>query len=109
VGRGSEASFCVLLYQHPISEIAKQRLSIMRDTQDGFVIAEQDLQIRGPGDVLGVRQSGLMQLRVADLIRDQHLLTMVQVVARQLIEASPELIPMIALRWVGAQQQYLAV
>jgi ATP-dependent DNA helicase RecG len=109
VGRGDAASFCALLYQHPLSEIAKQRLSVMRETQDGFVIAEQDLQMRGPGDVLGVRQSGLMQLRVADLIRDQHLLSIVQTVGQQLIKDHPELISKIAGRWVGAQAQYLAV
>ena len=109
VGRGEMASFCVLLYQHPLSDIAKQRLSVMRETQDGFVIAERDLQIRGPGDVLGVRQSGLMQLRVADLIRDQHLLSVVQTVGQQLIVNHPELIAKIAARWVGAQAQYLAV
>lgn len=109
VGRGDVASFCVLLYQHPLSNVAKQRLSVMRETQDGFVIAEQDLQMRGPGDVLGVRQSGLMQLRVADLIRDQHLLSVVQTVGQQLIKDYPELIAKIAGRWVGAQVQYLAV
>lgn len=109
VGRGDQLSFCVLLYQHPLSDIAKQRLSVMRETQDGFVIAEQDLQMRGPGDVLGVRQSGLMQLRVADLIRDQHLLAVVQTVGQQLIKNHPELIAKIAGRWVGAQVQYLAV
>ncbi len=109
VGRGDVASFCVLLYQHPLSDVAKQRLSVMRETQDGFVIAEQDLQMRGPGDVLGVRQSGLMQLRVADLIRDQHLLSVVQTAGKQLIDNHPELIAKIAARWVGAQAQYLAV
>ncbi len=109
VGRGDAASFCALLYQYPLSDIAKQRLSVMRETNDGFVIAEQDLQMRGPGDVLGVRQSGLMQLRVADLIRDQHLLSVVQAVGQQLIDNHPELIAKIAARWVGTQAQYLAV
>ncbi|MCX7125778.1 MAG: ATP-dependent DNA helicase RecG [Gammaproteobacteria bacterium] len=108
VGRGVDASFCVLLYQHPLSDIAKKRLSLMRETQDGFLIAEQDLQMRGPGDVLGARQSGLMQLRVADLIRDQHLLSMVQTVSVQLIHEYPHLVPLLMARWIGAELKYLS-
>lgn len=107
VGRGEDASFCVLLYQHPLSEIAKQRLTVMRETQDGFVIADEDLKMRGPGDVLGVRQSGLMQLRVADLIRDQHLLPVVKAVSQELMRDNPVIISKIAARWIGQSVQYL--
>ncbi|MBS0286543.1 MAG: ATP-dependent DNA helicase RecG [Proteobacteria bacterium] len=71
VGRGSEASFCILLYQSPLSEMAQARLKIMRQTQDGFVIAEEDLTLRGPGEVLGVRQTGELQFKVADFKRDK--------------------------------------
>ncbi|OGT46853.1 MAG: ATP-dependent DNA helicase RecG [Gammaproteobacteria bacterium RIFCSPHIGHO2_12_FULL_38_11] len=107
VGRGSQASFCVLLYQPPLSDIAKKRLSLMRETQDGFVIAEQDLKMRGPGDVLGARQSGLMQLRIADLMRDQHLLSIVQTVSQQLISDHPAVVPLLMQRWIAAEIKYL--
>ncbi|MCX7121343.1 MAG: ATP-dependent DNA helicase RecG [Gammaproteobacteria bacterium] len=107
VGRGSEASFCVLLYQHPLSDIAKKRLSLMRETQDGFVIAEQDLQMRGPGDVLGARQSGLMQLRIADLMRDQHLLSIAQALSQQLISHHLISVPLLIQRWIAAEIKYL--
>jgi ATP-dependent DNA helicase RecG len=107
VGRGSDASFCVLLYQYPLSDIAKKRLVVMRETQDGFVIAEEDLQMRGPGDVLGARQSGLMQLRVADLMRDQHLLPSVQKVSQLLVNAYPQSVSLLTQRWVGAEIKYM--
>ena len=107
VGRGDEASFCVLLYQHPLSDVAKKRLSVMKETQDGFVIAEEDLQMRGPGDVLGVRQSGLMQLRVADLMRDQHLLPLVQSASQQIVKDYPHIVPLLTKRWIGGQSKYM--
>jgi len=107
IGRGSAESFCVLLYQHPLSDIAKKRLTVMRETQDGFLIAEEDLQLRGPGDVLGARQSGLMQLRVADLMRDQHLLPMVQRASEGLIKEYPDLVALLMRRWIGAEIKYM--
>jgi ATP-dependent DNA helicase RecG len=70
VGRGSEASFCILLYQSPLSEMAQSRLQVMRESTDGFVIAEADLALRGPGEVLGTRQTGMIRYKVADLVRD---------------------------------------
>ena len=70
VGRGSTQSYCVLLYQAPLSFMAQERLDVLRKTHDGFVIAERDLQLRGPGEVLGTKQTGLARLRIADLIRD---------------------------------------
>lgn len=109
IGRGSKASFCVLLYQNPLSDIAKKRLSLMRETQDGFLIAEQDLQMRGPGDVLGARQSGLMQLRIANLLRDQHLLSTAQSVTSILLDHYPDIIPLLMQRWIGNEIKYLHV
>lgn len=84
VGRGSAESFCVLLYQQPLSKTARERLAIMRETTDGFKIAEKDLQLRGPGEVLGAKQSGLIQMKIADLIRDSYLLPAVQQAASQI-------------------------
>ncbi|MDP1573720.1 MAG: ATP-dependent DNA helicase RecG [Coxiellaceae bacterium] len=107
VGRGKEASYCVLLYRHPLSTVAKQRLSVMRESQDGFWIAEQDFQLRGPGDVLGVRQSGLMQLRVADLARDEALLPTVQLMAQALSQDHADIAALLTARWIGAAEKYL--
>lgn len=78
VGRGSAASHCVLLYHPPLSQIGRERLGIMRETSDGFVIAEKDLELRGPGEMLGTRQTGLLQFKVADLMRDADLLPAVR-------------------------------
>ena len=107
VGRGTDASYCVLLYQHPLSDLAKQRLSVMRESQDGFWIAEQDLKLRGPGDVLGVRQSGLMQLRVADLARDESLLPTVQLIAQELSQHHSDIAVLLTARWIGAAEKFL--
>jgi ATP-dependent DNA helicase RecG len=85
VGRGSAASACVLLASHPISAVAKERLGIIRDTQDGFEIARRDLLLRGPGEFLGARQSGLPMLRFADLERDADLLEMARQIAGQML------------------------
>jgi ATP-dependent DNA helicase RecG len=84
VGRGSTESFCVLLYQSPLSQNGRARLQVMRDSNDGFVIAEKDLELRGPGEVLGTRQTGLLQMRIADLQRDAELLPAVRACAEQL-------------------------
>src|SRR5438045_594001 len=84
VGRGSIESYCLLLYQSPLSHHAKERLAVMRETTDGFKIAQRDLEIRGPGEVLGTKQTGDISLRIADLIRDSDLLQTVQQVADQL-------------------------
>lgn len=108
VGRGSLASFCVLLYKAPLSMQAQQRLSIMRDSQDGFKIAEEDLKLRGPGEVLGQRQSGLMRFKVADLLRDQLLVEQVRSVGQQLSKNYPESIDAIVNRWLSHQFAYLS-
>lgn len=107
VGRGSAASYCVLLYQAPLSQQAEQRLKIMRDSCDGFYIAEEDLKLRGPGELLGTRQSGLMSFRVADLLRDQALIPTVKKVGEQLVVDAPETVEKIIQRWLGAQLTYL--
>jgi len=106
VGRGSAASSCVLLYQSPLSQMARQRLETMRETNDGFVIAEKDLELRGPGELLGTRQTGLAQFRVADLGRDADLLPQVQDIGERLLRESPELAQRIVARWVGGAVRF---
>ncbi|MDG2519869.1 ATP-dependent DNA helicase RecG [Lysobacter soli] len=106
VGRGSAASSCVLLYQAPLSQMARQRLETMRETNDGFVIAEKDLELRGPGELLGTRQTGLAQFRVADLARDADLLPQVHEMGEKLLRESPELAERIVARWVGGAVRF---
>ncbi|UTA55305.1 ATP-dependent DNA helicase RecG [Lysobacter soli] len=106
VGRGSAASSCVLLYQAPLSQMARQRLETMRETNDGFVIAEKDLELRGPGELLGTRQTGLAQFRVADLARDADLLPQVHEMGENLLRESPELAERIVARWVGGAVRF---
>jgi ATP-dependent DNA helicase RecG len=98
----------VLLYQPPLSQLARERLETMRETNDGFVIAEKDLELRGPGELLGVRQTGLAGFRVADLARDADLLPQVQELGAQLLAQSPELAEKIVERWVGGAARYAA-
>ena len=106
VGRGAEQSFCVLLYREGLSQNARRRLEVLRESQDGFVIARRDLEIRGPGEVLGTRQTGELQLRVADLVRDQHLLADVQRCAELLRRDHPEAVDPLIARWLGARTRY---
>lgn len=106
VGRGSAASTCVLLYQPPLSAMARQRLETMRATSDGFVIAEKDLELRGPGELLGTRQTGLASFRVADLSRDAGLLPEVRALADRIMAESPALADRIIARWVGGAARY---
>lgn len=109
VGRGERQSHCVLLYQLPLGETAKMRLQIMRETQDGFVIAQKDLSMRGPGEVLGTKQSGLMRFRIADIIRDNSLLDDVNQLGQQLTREYPELVPSLIERWIKEADRYGAV
>ncbi len=109
VGRGSVASHCLLLYQNPLSEIGKQRLGIMRDSNDGFYIAERDLEIRGPGQVLGTQQTGLMSFRVADLIRDASLLEQVKFAAEVIQKDYPGHVGPLIQRWLGDRENYANV
>jgi ATP-dependent DNA helicase RecG len=106
VGRGLAASGCVLLYRPPLSALARERLKVIRETCDGFEIARRDLELRGPGELLGTRQTGLAQLRVADLIRDADLLPGVQKTAERLLGSYPEHVAALAARWVGAGERY---
>jgi len=106
VGRGSTASTCALLYQPPLSLMAKRRLETMRATNDGFVIAEKDLELRGPGELLGTRQTGLPSFRIAELSRDAALLPQVRALANQIMADSPELADRIIARWVGSAARY---
>ena len=106
VGRGSAASSCVLLYQPPLSAKARERLATMRETSDGFVIAEKDLELRGPGELLGTRQTGLAGFRVADLARDADLLPQVHALGERLLAASPDVAARIVARWVGGAVRY---
>lgn len=109
VGRGSAASHCVLLYGSPLSQNSRERLRVMRESSDGFYIAEQDLLLRGPGEVLGTRQTGEMQFKIADLQRDSHLLPEVKDAALLLMSDYPQLCNALVQRWLGNNQQYLQV
>jgi len=106
VGRGSEQSFCILLYETPLSQHAKIRLQTLRETNDGFVIAEKDLEIRGAGELLGTRQTGSISFKVADLIRDQHLLPVIDGCATKLAATTPEHIEPLIDRWIGSKENY---
>lgn len=106
VGRGSAASHCVLLYHPPLSQIGRERLGIMRETCDGFIIAEKDLELRGPGEMLGTRQTGLLQFKVADLMRDADLLPAVRDAAQALLEHWPQHVSPLLERWLRHGQQY---
>jgi ATP-dependent DNA helicase RecG len=106
VGRGTGASTCVLLYRAPLSQLARERLKAIREISDGFEIARRDLELRGPGELLGTRQTGLAQLRVADLMRDADLLPRVQETAELLLGAYPDNIAALAMRWIGSAERY---
>ncbi|MCG6968258.1 MAG: ATP-dependent DNA helicase RecG, partial [Gammaproteobacteria bacterium] len=106
VGRGSQHSVCVLMYQAPLSQTARQRLDIMRQTNDGFLIARKDLELRGPGEVLGTRQTGIAQYRIANLQRDQYLLDYVAKTANVMLNDYPQCITPLIKRWLGYSTQY---
>ncbi|MFP4138290.1 MAG: ATP-dependent DNA helicase RecG [Halomonas sp.] len=103
VGRGATASFCVLLYHPPLSDHSRERLAVMRETTDGFRIAEKDLELRGPGEVLGTRQTGLAQMKIADLERDADLLDRVAPLAEALMVTHPEASRPLIRRWLGEE------
>ncbi len=109
VGRGSQQSACVLMYQAPLSRFAKERLAVMRRTKDGFEIAQCDLEQRGPGEVLGTRQTGEQRLYIADLIRDRALLPKIERAASMLIKECPENVDPLIQRWVRARAEYAHV
>jgi ATP-dependent DNA helicase RecG len=113
VGRGSAASVCLLLYQSPLGQVAKQRLLTMRETTDGFEIARKDLEIRGPGEFLGARQSGQAMLRFADLETDQWLVEHARDIAASLLEgevpANIAIVDAHLARWLGGKEEFLKV
>lgn len=106
VGRGAIASHCVLLYKSPLSRTAQLRLQVLRDSNDGFVIAQKDLEIRGPGELLGTRQTGSAEFKVADLLRDQRMIPDVQRIARHIHENYPEQATALIERWVPETERY---
>jgi ATP-dependent DNA helicase RecG len=106
VGRGQVASYCVLMYKEPLSSNARARLEVLRQSNDGFEIARRDLEIRGPGEVLGTRQTGLLNFRVADPVRDGSLLAAVQNAAGHLLQQQPLRAAALVERWIGVDRAY---
>lgn len=106
VGRGSVASHCVLLYHAPLSKTAQKRLGVLRESNDGFVIAQRDLEIRGPGELLGTKQTGMADFKIADLVRDQRLIPEVQRMARYIHDSYPDNALAIIDRWLGDRDVY---
>lgn len=109
VGRGSEISHCLLMYKSPLSKLGRERLGIMRETTDGFEIAERDLALRGPGELLGTRQTGLLEMRIADLVRDEDLLDAVTECAEKLFQKNPETCRALIQRWLPNREHYAQV
>ena len=109
VGRGLEESYCVLMYKSPLARNARNRLSTIRETTDGFKIAEKDLELRGPGEVLGTRQTGQLQMHVADLVRDRDLISKVKAAADIVIKDYPDRIQPLVARWLSDSSRYAEV
>jgi ATP-dependent DNA helicase RecG len=109
IGRGTNKSHCVLLYHPPLGVTSKQRLNVMRESSDGFYIAEQDLKIRGPGEMFGQRQSGSLQFRIADLMRDQHMLDAVSDTSRALLATDRTAALAIMHRWLTMPETFSQV
>ncbi len=106
VGRGAEQSHCVLMYKSPLGQVAKQRLTVLRDTNDGFVVAQRDLELRGPGELLGTKQTGLPDYRIANLARDAELMPQVQITAEALLKQEEDQAAAIVRRWLGDASRY---
>ena len=109
VGRGSAASSCVLMYQTPLSKNAHKRLEALRNSNDGFEIARIDLEIRGPGEVFGTRQTGELEFRIADIMRDQPLLPKIQQAAQEMLDEHPQNVQPLIDRWIKTAQEYANV
>ena len=105
VGRGLTESHCVLLYHSPLGELSKRRLEVMRNSNDGFFIAEEDLRIRGPGELLGSKQSGTIQFKIADLTRDGDLLPRVKAKSEHLLRTEDSKIDMLIKRWTRMPEE----
>jgi ATP-dependent DNA helicase RecG len=106
VGRGTIQSHCVLLYKPPLGQLARSRLAVLRDTNDGFLVAQRDLELRGPGELLGTRQTGLPDYRIANLVRDAELMPGVQLAAESIIRDAPGVGAAIVRRWLGDAGRY---
>jgi len=106
VGRGTTQSHCVLLYKPPLGQLARSRLAVLRDTNDGFLVAQRDLELRGPGELLGTRQTGLPDYRIANLVRDAELMPGVQIAAEAITRSSPNAATAIVRRWLGDAGRY---
>ena len=106
VGRGAKQSHCVMLYRQPLGQLARERLAVLRDTNDGFLIAQRDLELRGPGELLGTRQTGLPEYRIADLVRDAELMPEVLTSAEMIQHDNPAAEQAIVRRWLGDAYQY---
>jgi len=106
VGRGAKQSHCVLMYKPPLGQLARNRLAVLRDTNDGFVVAQRDLELRGPGELLGTRQTGLPDYRIANLVRDAQLMPQVQTAADFISRNVPDSAAAIVRRWCGNAEQY---
>jgi ATP-dependent DNA helicase RecG len=106
VGRGTNQSHCVLLYRPPLGQLAKSRLTVLRDTNDGFLVAQRDLELRGPGELLGTRQTGLPEYRITNLVRDAELMPKVQVSGELLLREQPAASQAIIRRWLGDAYEY---
>ena len=109
IGRGSEESHCVLLYQEPLSLAARQRLAILKKTTDGFLVAQKDLSMRGPGEILGIRQAGLLQLQIADVLRDKKLLPHVRQAGELIVREYPDRVDPLMRRWLHGLEQFVEV
>ena len=106
VGRGAEQSHCVMLYRQPLGQLAKSRLGVLRETNDGFVVAQRDLELRGPGELLGTKQTGLPEYRIANLVRDAHFMPAVQKAAGMIAGDGNDLERAIVTRWLGDAHHY---
>jgi ATP-dependent DNA helicase RecG len=109
VGRGGERSHCILLFANPLSELARARLKVMFETSDGFEIARRDLELRGPGEIIGARQSGAPMLRYADIVRDADLVETARDIATRLLDADPASARRVVARWIPDADRFGAV
>jgi len=109
VGRGEKQSSCLLVYKSPLTEMAQQRLEVIRATTDGFEIADRDMQLRGPGELLGTRQAGVAQFKIADLTRDIDLIDEIQVMADKLLAEDPHLVEELKKRWLGHKIEFARI
>ena len=106
VGRGSEKSICILMYQSPLSDSAKQRLEVLRQSNDGFMIAQKDLELRGPGEILGTQQTGIASMKIANIVRDAYLLKEASYYSSKMLEASEESQNALIDRWIDEEKTH---